>query len=143
MDISRLLRKRQLNVQEQNAIVEHKLWLEAKFWRENALPLALIEYGLNRGLCWSHTIILDLDINFPGMCPLSGTLLSDKGRFIDFELDTDETHSTLTSVELWQDITDVQNFSTHNKGKGIGYGALALKVQRRLCGEISASSDKP
>jgi len=39
------------------------------------------------------------------------------------------------SVDLWEDITDLQNFSTHNKGKGVGYGALALSVQSKLRGD--------
>jgi hypothetical protein len=135
MDISRLLRKRQLNVQEQNALAEHWINLTASYWRENRLPRALFEYGKKQDLSWGKSIILELEIDFPGMPTLIGMILTDKGRFIDFELDTDETHEKLNSVDLWEDITDEQNFSTHNKGKGIGYGALALRVQSKLCGE--------
>lgn len=135
MEISRLLRKRQLNVQEQNAVTEHELYKTASYWRENGLPHALLEYGKKQGLSWNRTIVLNLEIDFPGMPKLFGTILTDKGRFIDFELDTDEAHAELNSVDLWQDITDLQNFSTHNKGNGIGYGALALGVHSKLCGE--------
>lgn len=135
MDISRLLRKRQLNVQEQNALAEHRIYLTARYWRENKLPRALFEYGKKQNLSWSQSIILQLEIDFPGMPSLIGTVLTDKGRFIDFELDTDETYEEVNSVDLWEDITDLQNFSTHNKGKGVGYGALALSVQSKLRSE--------
>ncbi|TBU72000.1 hypothetical protein DNK06_23015 [Pseudomonas daroniae] len=135
MDISRLLRKRQLNVQEQNALAEHRIYLTANYWQDNELPRALFEYGKKKNLSWNQSIILQLEIDFPGMPRLIGTILTDKGRFVDFELDTDETHTELNSVDLWDDITDLQNFSTHNKGKGVGYGALALSVHSKLCGE--------
>lgn len=135
MDISRLSRKRQLNVQEQNALVEHRIYLTASYWRDNELPRALFEYGIKREITWDKSVILHLEKDFPGMPSLIGTILTDKGRFVEFELETDETHAQLRSVELWEDITEQQNFSTHNKGKGIGYGALALTVQSKLCGE--------
>ncbi|GGM19708.1 hypothetical protein ACFQDN_25035 [Pseudomonas asuensis] len=135
MDISRLLRKRQLNVQEQNALAEHRIYLTASYWRDNELPRALLEFGKKQEISWDKSIILQLEKDFPGMPSLIGTILTDEGRFVDFELETDETHAQLRSVELWEDITDQQNFSTHNKGKGIGYGALALSVQSQLCSE--------
>ncbi|MGE6690794.1 hypothetical protein ACQKFE_22860 [Stutzerimonas stutzeri] len=135
MDISRLLRKRQLNVQEKNALAEHRIYMTARHWRENKLPHALFEYGKKQNLSWSQSIILQLEIDSPGMPRLIGTALTEKGRFIDFELDTDEVHEEVNSVDLWEDITDLQNFSTHNKGKGVGYGALALSVQSKLRGD--------
>ena len=135
MDIFRLLRKRQLNVQEQNALAEHRIYLSASYWRGNELPRALLEFGKKQEISWNKSIILQLEKDSPGMPSLIGTILTDKGRFVDFELETDEAHAQVRSVELWEDITDQQNFSTHNKGKGIGYGALALSVQSKLCSE--------
>ncbi|BAP78366.1 hypothetical protein MT1_1189 [Pseudomonas sp. MT-1] len=135
MDICRLLRKRQLNVQEQNALAEHRINLTASYWRNNELPRSLLEFGEKQAISWDKSIILHLEKDFPGMPSLIGTILTGEGRFVDFELETNETHAQLRSVELWEDITEKQNFSTHNKGKGIGYGALALSVQSKLCGE--------
>ena len=135
MEISRLLRKRQLNVQEQNAIAEHKLFLTAKYWQEHPIPLALIAYGNEQGILWSQTIVLELEIDFPGMPSLTGRILSNAGHFIEFEIETDHAHEELLSVEQWEDVTSSQNFSEHNKGKGVGHGALAIKIQNQLCGE--------
>jgi hypothetical protein len=69
------------------------------------------------------------------MPSLFGRILTNTGRFIEFELETDNTHEKLLSVEQWEDVTNTQNFSEHNKGKGIGYGAIAMKIQNQLCGE--------
>ena len=41
VDINRLLKKRQLNVQEQNALVAHRLMVTAKTWLVRGIPLAL------------------------------------------------------------------------------------------------------
>ena len=89
MEISRLLKKCQLNVQEQNAIAEHNLLSIAKYWQEHPLPQALISCGKERGVLWSKTIVLELDIDYPGMPNLFGRILSSSDRFIEFELETD------------------------------------------------------
>ncbi|WP_341304272.1 hypothetical protein [Pseudomonas sp. TMP25] len=134
MEISRLLKKRQLNVQEQNAIAEHNLLSIAKYWQKHPLPQALISCGKERGVLWSKAIVLELDIDYPGMPSLFGRILSSTDRFIEFELETDNAHEKILSVEQWDDITDDMNFSEHNKGNGVGYGAIAMKVKKQLCG---------
>jgi hypothetical protein len=132
MEISRLLRKRQLNVQEQNAIVEHKIRTTSLYWRKNGLPQALVIAGRVRGIDWGKSIILKLEIDFPGMPRLFGLLLSQNGRFVTFEVETDEQHQLPVDIEAWDDVTDEQNMKEHNLGIGAGYGALALKVLREL-----------
>ncbi|WP_312373909.1 hypothetical protein [Stutzerimonas nitrititolerans] len=82
-----MLKKRQLNVQEQNAIAEHNLLSIAKYWREHPLPQALISCGIERGVLWSKAIVLELDIDYPGMPSLFGRILSDTDRVIEFELE--------------------------------------------------------
>lgn len=67
MEILRLLRKRQLNVQEQNTLTEHEFYTTASYWRKNGLPHALLEHGKNQGLSWDKTIVLNLEIDLPGM----------------------------------------------------------------------------
>ena len=134
MDISRLLKKRQLNVQEQNAIAEYKLLSIAKYWQEHQIPRALLSCGEERGVSWTKAIVLELGIDYPGMPSLFGRILSSTDRFIEFELETDSTHEKILSIEQWDDITENINFSEHNKGSGAGYGAIALKVKKQLCG---------
>ena len=132
MDIARLLKKRQLNVQEQNALVAHALTTCALHWRQQGLPPALREAGASRGIDWERSILLRLDLDFPGMPGLWGELVDQNGRFIAFELESPPPHEQLLSVEQWQDITQQQNFVQHAKGIGMGRGAIAREVWRTL-----------
>jgi hypothetical protein len=127
-----LPRYRKLNVQEQNALVEDAIRREAMHWRQNALPEALKVTGLERGVQWEKSIVVDLDIDFPGMPKLCGLLLTQDERFVDFEIDTDTTYGVVESVEIWEDVTAIQNTNPRNRGFGAGRGAIAIKVLRAL-----------
>ncbi|MBI3728286.1 MAG: hypothetical protein HY254_08120 [Burkholderiales bacterium] len=132
-DIERLRKKRQRNVQEQNSLVEYGLRTEAIYWREHALPKALRDEGLARGVDWDNSIILDLVRDFPGMPRLYGLLLSQDETFISFEIDTDKLHENIIDVEEWSDCSSMQNLNTHNRGTGMGWGAQAILIRRELC----------
>ena len=80
-----MLRPRQLNVQQQNALVEKSIRDSARYWRDQPLPVALKIYGEERGVVWDRSIVLDLDVDFPGMPRLFGLLLTQDERFIGFE----------------------------------------------------------
>lgn len=134
MDIDRLLKKRQLSVQEQIAIVASEIALTASFWRDRGVPVSLANYAERQGVCWSKTIILKLDIDFPGMPRLFGLLLTQNEKFIAFELDTDITHRELETVERWEDVSAQQDYSVAKKGIKKGYAAIALEVRRELLG---------
>ncbi|SDH96897.1 hypothetical protein [Variovorax sp. OV700] len=127
-----LPRHRSLNVQEQNALVEDSIRRGAMRWRQKPLPEALKVVGLERGVRWEKSIVVDLDIDFPGMPRLFGLLLTQDERFVHFEIDTDETHEVVESVEAWEDVTATQNTGLHNRGVGAGRGAIAIKVLRAL-----------
>lgn len=120
---------RKMNVQQQNAWTESSLRNGAIYWRRHGVPAALALTGENQGVQWHRSIILSLDIDFPGMPTLFGMLLSQDQRFIAFEVDAADGEVLL---ERWEDITHEQNFSQHNKGTGVGFGALALKVHSEL-----------
>lgn len=134
MDIDRLLKKRQLNVQEQIAVVANEIAITARFWRDRGIPISLAEYAKRQGICWSKTIILELHVDFPGMPRLFGLLLTQTERFIAFELDTDITHRELETVDRWEDVTAQQDYSVSKKGIKKGYAAIALEVKRTLLG---------
>ena len=121
---------RRLNVQEQNPLVEVSIRNEATHWRLNPLPEALRVTGLERGVQWEKSIVVDLDINFPGMPRLFGLLLAQDERFIDFAIDTDETHGVVESVDTWEDVIGAQNTSLRNRGFGAGPGGIAIEVLR-------------
>ncbi|MCW7540956.1 hypothetical protein OOT46_24345 [Aquabacterium sp. A7-Y] len=63
---------------------------------------------------------------------MAGLLLTQDERFIAFEIDTDEAHHIVKSVQMWTDVTHEQNCSEHNRGIGAGHGALAIRVLREL-----------
>lgn len=127
-----LPRYRKLNVQQQNGLVEDSIRREAMFWRQNPLPDALRVSGLERGVEWDRSIVIGLDIDFPGMPRLFGLLLTQDERFVDFAIDTDETHEVVESVEIWEDVTEAQSTNMHNHGIGAGRGAIAIEVLRAL-----------
>ncbi|CAI8913184.1 hypothetical protein [Pseudomonas donghuensis] len=132
MDIGRLLKKRQLNVQEQNAVCAHRLMTIARAWRATGVPVALAQFGQRQGIDWSATIVLDLQVDFPGMPSLSGMLLTQAERFIAFEIETDRAHKQIESVEEWEDVSAFQDFSTAKRGTGKGFAAIALQVRHEL-----------
>ena len=96
------------------------------------MPSALIEVASSRGVDCSKAIVLKLEIDFPGMPRLFGMLLTKSERFIEFEIETDESHSLVELVESWRDVTEGQNLGEHNRGIGVGQGALAIKVLREV-----------
>ncbi|MGE8100544.1 hypothetical protein [Pseudomonas fluorescens] len=132
MDIDRLLKKRQLNVQEQNAVIGHKLRRTAKAWLDVGVPVALARYGETKGINWSETVVLELDIDFPGMPRLYGLLLTQAEQFIAFEIDTDSAHQHIESVDQWEDVSAYQDYSISKRGTGKGFAAIALQVRGEL-----------
>lgn len=98
--------------------------------------MALRRYAEAQGVDWAATVVLALDIDFPGMCSLFGQLLTQDERFIDFEMDTDAAHQQVETVECWQDVTSSLNHSTRNRGTGQGFAAIARQVRRELLGLV-------
>lgn len=137
MDIERLKRKRQKNVQEQNQLSKERLRNEAIYYRQHleAVPSALVRYAEQQGIDWGRTIIFGLGINEPGTSTVFGRLVTQDQKFIEFDMDLTDDFQHITDLYQWQDITSEQNFSLHNRGTGIGKGALALAVQAELNGD--------
>lgn len=123
---------KQRNVQRQNKLTETGIRSSASHWRSNEWPNALLHVAERSGVDCSSAIVVDLDIDFPGMPRLFGLLLTANKRFIRFEIDTDPSHDRIESIEAWEDVTHLQNLSRHNRGFGWGQGALALKVLDEL-----------
>lgn len=123
---------RQLNVQQQNLVTEDGIRRSAVYWRMHQLPVALLAVASARGVDCNSAIVLRLEVDFPGMPRLFGVLVTAEGRFVEFEIETDKGHSRVEAVEVWRDSTDEQDFGLHNRGTGVGAGALALKVLREL-----------
>jgi hypothetical protein len=120
---------RQLNVQQQNARTLQSLRSTAEHWRTHPVPEALLLAARQRGVDLSSAIVVDLEIDFPGMPSLFGVLLTKEERFVKFEIDTEQSEP---EVYEWRDITASQNLSEHNRGIGVGDGALAIQVLHAL-----------
>ncbi|MGJ7609914.1 hypothetical protein [Variovorax sp. GB4P3] len=103
--------------------------MEAIYWRTHDAPLQLAKVCELHGVQWSRSIILSLDVDLPGMPTYFGLLLSQDERFIEFAVELD---ADLTQPDRWHDVSNQQNFDEHNRGTGVGYGALALKIFREL-----------
>lgn len=122
-------------MQEQNALVAHRLVVTAKTWLVRGIPLALKNYGESKGIKWSETVVLDLEIDYPGMPRLYGLLLTHAEQFIEFEIDTDSTHRYVESVSQWEDVSANQDYTPRKCGTGKGFAAIALQLRRELlCG---------
>jgi hypothetical protein len=65
VDIDRLIKKRQLNVQEQNALVAHRLMVTAKAWLATGVPPALKNYGESKALDGQKPSCLTFKSTFP------------------------------------------------------------------------------
>ncbi len=133
MDIERLLKKRHLNVQEQNALTELRIFSEASYWRRNGLPKALIKVFKEKGIIDEKYIIVKYEQNFPGC---STDVITENERFIKFEMDLSENRDELIELYLWDDITCTVEIENSKRGKGASWGYLALKVLNTLNGEL-------
>lgn len=132
MEIDRLLKRRQLNVQEQNAVTAHRLTETARFWRDAAIPVALARFGERQGIDWSETVVLDLEVDFPGMPRLYGLILDQTERFIAFQIDTDSDHQHVEFVSQWENVSAHQNHTVSQRGTGKGFAVIALQVRREV-----------
>ena len=128
----KLEKKRQLNVQEQNALDKHKIMAEAKYWRENPLPPALNKFFIEKGIDVNESILLGHEQDFPGCSTDFGTILTSEGKFIRFDMDLTKDREKINEIYEWQDITDKIPVDKSKPGTGATLGYLALQVQQEL-----------
>ena len=132
MDIEGLKKKRQLNVQEQNALKEHGILYEAKYWRTKGLPDALKLFLESKGINTSRCIVLDYNQDFPGCSTDFGKILTEDSRFYRFDMDMTPNRMEIIELYEWQDITALTDISKSKPGTGATWGYLALKTLKEL-----------
>lgn len=146
MDLERIRRKRQKNVQEQGLLRRESLLREARHYRAHPerIPLALKAYADAQGIDWSQAIILELHVNVCGGYWVEGELLTQDKRFIHFDLSTDAHHATLDGPEyaIWRDESDERCTSRRVRGTGVSDGAWALDIQTLLNGEVESDAQR-
>jgi len=132
MDIEKLKKKKQLNVQEQNALEEHRIFSEASYWREKVLPNGLIKVLVDKNINKDRCIFLNYKQNFPGYFTDEGIIVTEDKRFIKFQMDLTDDRETLKELYLWNDITNRIEVNSSARGIGATWGYLALKTLCKL-----------
>lgn len=131
MDIDTLKKKRQKNVQEQNAIKKYRIYEESHYWKIN-VPTVLIDLlktnGINTDLC----IFINYEQDFPGISTDEGIVLTVDGKFFKFEIDFNPDRTKLVEFYLWKDITADTEIIISKKGTGATWGWLALEVLNEI-----------
>lgn len=132
MDIEKLKKKRQLNVQEKNILEKHRIFTEASYWRENGVPVALKAAIEQKGVNVDNSIFLQYEQDFPGVSTDEGTILTPDGEFFEFEMDLNDSRTKLVEFYVWENITSNVEINEHKPGTGSTWGFLALQVLSEL-----------
>ena len=132
MDIEKLKSKRQLNVQEQNALDKHKIISEALYWRKHGIPIGLKNALESKGVNTEKSVYLNYEQDFPGVSTDEGIVLTPEGRFFEFEMDLTRDRSRLLEFCLWEEKTQTIEISGRKPGSGATWGFLALEVLSEL-----------
>jgi len=132
MNIEKLKKQRQLNVQEQNALAKHRIYSEASSWRINGIPVGLESALMIKGVDTAKSIFLQYEQDFPGVSTDEGTVLTPEGRFYEFEMDLNTKRTEVIEFYFWEDITPKVEINEHKPGTGSTWGFLALEVLSEL-----------
>lgn len=132
MDIEKLKTKRQLNVQEQNALDKNRILEEASYWRTNGIPIGLKKALEMKGVNTESCILLNYEQDFPGISTDVGIVLNPEGEFYEFEMDLNKDRSEILEFFLWEEVTTKIEINDHKPGKGSTWGFLALEVITEL-----------
>lgn len=128
MDIERLKKKRQLNVQGQNALLKDKLLNEALYWRKNEIPIGLESILESKGIDSRTSIFLEYEQTIPGCSTDEGIVLTVDNHFFEFDIDLSSDRESLVEVYRFEDITEDYEISEHQPGTGATWGFLAIQV---------------
>lgn len=132
MDISKLQNKRQLNVQEQNAVLKNSILCEAYYWRKNEIPEGLCKSMAERGIDSKKCLLLDYEQDYPGCSTDFGKVVAEDGRFYEFDIDMSTDRKKVIELYEWKEITNSIEINAHKPGTGATWGYLALEVLSEL-----------
>jgi len=132
MDIEKLKKKRQLNVQEQNALLKHSIQQEAFYWRQKGIPEGLKKHLSDKGINFNECILLDYEQDFPGCSTDFGMVLTNKKQFFEFDLDLSSDRQKILKLYEWKDVTDKVEVNGHKPGTGASWGYLAIEILDEL-----------
>jgi hypothetical protein len=134
MNMSKLSKKRQKNVQEQNTLTEASIRKSAVWFRESHdFPRTLIVLLEKKGINL-ETAILSWHDRMPFGGPsfaFRGEWVTVDGRFFHYEVEMDKKEKAIERVEL-EEMTESTEVNEHKRGNGKTYGFLCLKVLQEL-----------
>ncbi len=128
MNIDRLKKKRQKNVQEQNTLKKHTIYNEAIFWKKNTVPNVLRKLLITKGINTDLGIFLNYEQDYPGISTDEGIVLTVDRKFFKFEMDLNTDRTKLVEFYSLKDITADIEIIKSKKGTGATWGWLALEV---------------
>ncbi len=131
-NIEQLKNQRRLNVQEQTIVKKDSILQEAKFWRDNEVPEPLKNVFIKNGIEIEKSIILEYKQDFPGISTDEGIILSEEGKFYEFDMDLNLDRTALIELYSFIDVSDRFMVEEHQKGIGKTYGFIAMEVLREL-----------
>ena len=130
MKIEELGRKRQLDVQEQNALSKDKISGYTRQLQDTDGPLAWLRRLTARmsgepslGVLVYVGFVPEQDGEF-----VSGLWLSEQGKFYKFEATLPRHVAEGPRLEVWEDVTAETDTSLHVPGRGKSVAALALEL---------------
>ena len=100
--------------------------------RTAGYPAACYRLLADRGVDVDRSVLVIASTAEQGINPIAGLLLTQDGRFIEFDVDCDRSGERVDTVLAWADVTAAQNCSDRNAAFGKDTGAIAFEVQRRL-----------
>ena len=121
------------NVAEQNGAIADEIARLTDGLRERTAgyPDALYTLLAEHGILVEHSVLASVSTAEQGSHPVTGILVTQDGRFIDFDLSCDRSGKVVEDLHNWEDVTDSQNLSAHNAGFGKSRSCIALEVLRR------------
>jgi len=131
-NIEKLKNQRRLNVQEQGAVKKDSILKEAKYWRDNGVPEPLNKVFTANGIEIEKSIILEYEQDYPGISTDEGLILTEEGKFYEFDADLNKDRTELIELFSFVDVSDKFEIKEHKKGIGKTYGFVAMEVLNEL-----------
>jgi hypothetical protein len=107
----------------------------ARQFRVHGVPLAVERFLAERGInvarsaivsATTESYLLGFEFGFAGL------LVTEQHQFFEFEVEANEDMSRVLFVHEFMNVSERQNTSRHNKGTGLGDGAIAIMVLAAL-----------
>ena len=136
--IDKLKSQRRHNVQEQITLRKDQIMKSARYWRMQDLPLPLVNLMHHNEVNPRTSIFLEYDRDTDYHESLrngstdSGIILSEDGRFFQFDMDLNADRTQLERLNLWKDISDQYDIDGQKKGIEKTDGFIALEVLTQL-----------